>query len=132
MQRANALLAVLVLLGILAVQPGCARAVRYDETQWSYRRATGGLSAEEAEADRPGALLGRLRPTMTVAEVYSLLGQPHDDRCSGIPCPVWYFDNGTYVTVPDVRGDRVVRVAPAACGTRPCRRRCFFDPSCSP
>jgi hypothetical protein len=92
-------------------------------TSSAYRHSTGGYSAEEAEADRPVAALTRLRPLMRVSEVYAALGKPHDDLCSGIPCPTWYFDDGSSVTIMDIGGNQRVRVLEGRCEEVPCRRR---------
>lgn len=40
----------------------------------------------------------------TCARAVELFGPPHLDACSGLPCPQWYFDDGTILGIRDLMG----------------------------
>jgi hypothetical protein len=65
---------------------------------------------------------------MTAAEVFAVLGKPHEDLCSGFYCPVWYFDDGSYVSFTDMGANQRLRLRPTPCTSKPCVRRWASQP----
>ena len=82
------------------------------------------LSPRPSDDVSPEALK-QINKRSTVAEIVRVLGQPHEDICSGTYCPTWFASDGTMLTIQYNGGisKRPSAFKVARCTSVPCRRQ---------